>query len=336
MNIAIKLPNDLREKVLTFPFLHTLHEQLKLQLEEGEQLIIHLISLKSDIDVLNLLPFHAYYHQLEKDDLKSVFTIHRACSNFNMNTIDCFISTTTSFIDASIGKTLRAKTTIGYETGKNGWVLNKKIKLISGGHKSEQVYILLKGILDEIPSMPFVESRILEPTYLDHRENPYIVINIDYLSGEPNPEWFEFIEFFVNKRFVFMASDVHLDDQKEKLEEFIEKLPRKNTYKVYEYDSNISFAKLVSYSMGFVTHDSPLVNIASYCNTLVFLINIKENLKLYGPEFFNGEVWNFSLNDPNYTSGNKHDYSKIFDELFNYIDDKKGIVINEDEKDIEA
>ena len=40
--------------------------------EDDEILNIHLISLKKDIDILNLLPFRAYYHELEEEDVIKV------------------------------------------------------------------------------------------------------------------------------------------------------------------------------------------------------------------------------------------------------------------------
>ncbi len=323
MNIAIKLPNSLKERTLAFPLLHTLVEKLKEKLAEDEILKVHLLSLGEGIDVLNLLPFDAFYHELEEDDVKSVFSIHRACANLKIDqNIDFFISTTESFVDVSIGKNIGAKESIGFAVGKNGWLLNKKVTIMANDHKSNQMYRLIKGVINEIPPMETVQCRELAPTYSDWKENPYVVINLDLLDGEVNPEWKEFVDLFVGKRFIFMCSEIPEDQQQEFLEEYIATLPRKNTYKLFVYESNIDFGKLISYALTFITHDSPLVNIASYCKCHVFLLNIKENLNITGPKYFPGEVWSFNLSDPVYGQGDRHNYTKIFDELVVFIEDR--------------
>ena len=49
MNIVIKLPDDIRDRILTFPFLHTLQKEMARKIEESEEdevLNIHLISLR--------------------------------------------------------------------------------------------------------------------------------------------------------------------------------------------------------------------------------------------------------------------------------------------------
>ncbi len=320
MNIAIKLPNDLKERTLAFPLLHELVNKLKEGLEEDEILKVHLISLAEGIDVLNLLPFEAFYHELQEDDVKSVFSIHRACSNMKINQLDYFISTTESFVDASIGKNLGAKISIGFAVGKNGWLLEKKITKMAGDHKSNQMFRLIKGVLDEVPPMEKVSSRQLPAIYDDFEENPYIVLNLDIIDGEVNSEWQELVELVVGKKFVLMCAELGLDDQQEFLQEYISKLSRKNTYKAFVYDSNITFAKLISYSAGFVTHDSPLVNIASYCGCTVLFINRKENLSITGPRYFTGEVLSYSKYDPEFRGEQGHNYGRVFDEIVKYIE----------------
>lgn len=322
MNIAIKLPNDLRERVLTFPFLQVLEKKLTELLEDDEILNFHLISLKEDIDVLNLLPVHAFYHELEVEDIKTIFTMHRACGNFKMNQIDYFVSTTDSFVDASIGKNIGAVKKIGYNIGKNKWFLNQKVSKLAGRHKSEQTFELLKCFTEEVPSIPVVYSRNMPEAYADWNENPYTVINLDLIGDEFNPEWKEFIDLFVNKNFIFMCSELSLDDQKQKIQEFIKSLPTKNTYKIFEYGSNIAFGKLISYCLGFITNDSPLVNIAAYCGAQVFLINKKEDLQNCGPLYFIGEVRNFSITDPAYKGQKGHNYATIFDDIYSYIEQR--------------
>ncbi|MFT6632532.1 MAG: ADP-heptose:LPS heptosyltransferase [Bacteriovoracaceae bacterium] len=324
MNIAIKLPNDLNERVLTFPFLHTLHKVLSAKLEEEEALNIHLISLKNGIDVLNLLPFHAYYHELEEEDIKSIFTMHRACVNLKIESLDVFISTTDSFVDASIGKNYNAKERVGFALGKNAWFFNNKISKLLGQHFSNQVYELLKGVFDDVPPIPNVYSRNLDSQYSDWNENLYTLINLDVVGKEINPEWKDFLELFDKKTFVLMCSELDFDngDDIEKFQTFMESLPSKNIYRTFEDKSNIAFGKIVSYCAGFVTGDSPLVNIAAYCGAQTFHLHSKGKLNQLGPNYFIADVRHFSITDPMFGNGSKFNYSKIFDELYAYIEQK--------------
>lgn len=321
MNIVIKLPNDLRERILSFPLLHALESRFKEKLKKDEVLKIHLISLEKDIDVLYLLPFQAFYHELEDADIKSVFSIHRACANFKINQPDYFISTTDSFVDASIGKNLGALTKIGFSTGRNSWVLNKKIPKTTNGHKSERMFSLLSGVFKEAPVIAISSSRSLPPLYSDWESHPYTVLNLDIIDGKINPEWKDFIDLFINKKFIFMCSDLPAFEQKNTLVDFIKECSDKNIYNYFEYGSNIEFGKLISYSLTFVTKDSVLVNIAAYCGTCVFLVNAREDLNLSGAKYFQGEVFDSPLSSEQ-QSAEGSAYTKSFDEIYKYIEDK--------------
>ena len=56
MNISIKLPNDLRGKILTFPFIHALVKEAKKRLNEEEEEILNLHLIAS---ILVLLQSHS-------------------------------------------------------------------------------------------------------------------------------------------------------------------------------------------------------------------------------------------------------------------------------------
>ena len=318
MNIAIKLPNDLNERVLCFPFLHVLNKELTKKLEEDEFLNLHLICIKDDIEVLNLLPFQAYYHELEPEDLKTIFSVHRACMNFKIDKIDTFISLTESFVDASIGKNLFAEDKIGYAIGQNKWVLNKRISKLKGRHVTEQTFQFLTEFVDELPSIPQVFSRDIPPFYADYHENPYAVLNLDLKSEKILQEWEDFFDLYVNQNFVF----IYKEEQKELLEEYIKKLPKKNSYKTFKLDSYIDFGKLISYAKVFITYDGAFLNIAAYCGAKVLHLHEKMNLQVCGPQFFGADVRTFSLSDPGFKADNGFNYSKIFDEIYQILDDK--------------
>lgn len=322
MNIVVKLPNDLNQKILTFPFLHMLEKLLRQQLEEEEVLNIHLISLDEYVDTLNLLPFKAFYHEVERSDLKNIFSMHRACMNFKIDRVDAFISTTDSFVDASIGKNIRAKMKIGFSVGKNSWFLTKKIAKFSERHFSEQVFELLSPINKggEELEISNVSCREMPPAFADWKESPYIMINLDQQEDEINPEWDDFFDLFVNKNFVFICSEAEKDLQKSLLEDYVGKLSKKNSYKVHEYDSHIDFGRLASYCEMFISHDSPLINIAAYCGANIYHLNQKMNIKFEGAQFFKSWVKHFSISDSRYKKGQSFNYTKIFDELYNDIE----------------
>lgn len=316
MNVSIKLPNDLRGKILSFPFIHAFVKEAKKRLNEDEEEILnlHLISNKENIDVLNLLPFNAYYHEIDNEDLKTVFTIHRGVANLKIDKTDLFISTTESFVDASIGKNLKADVSAGFQVGKNAFLLKKKIPL-TGSHQSEQIFSLIKSIVeDELPSMPNVCSREVTPLYADWNMNPYFVINLSLQGKEIHPEWTELINLFEHLNIVLMCDLIPIDDQEEIIGEFVKGLSTKNNYKIYKHESNINFAKMVTFSWCFVSEDSPLVQLAAYCGAEIFHLNRKENQDKFGPQYFIGDVTRFSANRGDFN------YGKIFDDIYKYID----------------
>lgn len=324
MIVAVKLPNDITERMLTFPFLHALDEQLQVianEDPEDDTYQIHLISLKKGIDVLYLLPFEAFYHELADEDIKTVFTMHRGCGNFTFpQGVDAFISTTTSFIDASIGKNIKAKEKIGFEVGKNKWLLTKKIPFKEGLHKSDEVFPLINSIAKEKVEIPNVYSRRIQEMYLDWSENPYLVIDLDLVDDEVNPEWKDLIEESVNKRFVFMCSELAPGMQRPKVEDFFNELPSKNTYKFFKYESNIALAKLVTYSMGFITKNKDLMSVATYCGATTFFLNPGVNLKTHGPKYFRGELKDYSFKNPK-----DFPYNLLFDDLIELMESKTNI-----------
>lgn len=323
MNVSIKLPNDLRGKILSFPFIHAFVKELKKKLNEEEEEILnlHLISNKDNIDVLNLLPFNAYYHEIEDEDLKTIFTMHRACVQLKIDKTDIFVSTTESFVDATIGKNLKAQDKVGFQLGKNSFFLNKKIPLPSGEHQSVQIFSLIKSIIeDELPFISSVCSREVRPLYGDWNLNPYFVINLSLQGKEIHPEWAELINLLEHQNIVLMCDQLPKNDQEDNLSDYIKTLSIKNTYKLLSHESNIDFAKAVSYAWCFISEDSDLVQLAAYCGTEIFHLNRKENTSLYGTQYFFGESEVFSLRNETYKSGTDFNYGKIFDEIIKFID----------------
>ncbi len=330
MKIAIKLPDDLRERILAFPFLHGLESIMDdLVSDEDEVSQLHLISPKEDIDVLNLLPFSAFYHEIEGADLNSIFSIHRACKNFKIADVDLFMNLSTTLKDATIGKNIGAKKSMGFNEGNGKFLYQQKIQRNQILHYSEQFQDFLKRLRLDVRDMRPVSSRSLPPLYADWSENKYTVINLDTKNGEINEEWVDFLDLFVNKNFVLMCSGIEKDLQKYHVESFIKRLPAKNTYKFFDYTSNIELGKLLSYAVGFITTDSPLFLISTYCGCYTFLLNEKEDLKNKGSQYLRGELRNFDISNPQFSEGNSFNYSKIFDELYDYIEEQTKVELSD-------
>lgn len=318
MNLAIKVPNELGEKVLSFPFLHKLVKELQKKFEEeleGEVLNLHLLSTNKSIDVLNLLPFHAYYHELDEADLKSVFTVHRACTNLLVENIDIYLSLTESFVDASIGKNLKAKKNIGFNISKNNFFLNQKNILNSQEHFSKRLFTHWPSFFGkgegEVPS---VCSRELTPFVPNWNEEAYFIVDLTIKNNFIDEEWKELIDLFEHKKLYLMCSELEPDLQSSMVTDFIKTLSKSNQYVFFEYKSHIDFSKLTAYSKAFISENSGLIKLASYVGAYSFYLNKTSETKLKDCRFFYGEVENFVK------EGSIFNYAKIFDRIYAYID----------------
>jgi len=318
MNLAIKVPNNLNEKVLTFPFLHKLVKELQKKFDEeleDEVLNLHLISTKNNIDVLNLLPFNAYYHELEEEDLKTVFTVHRACTQLKIENIDLYLSLTESFVDASIGKNLKAKKSIGFNISKNNLFLNIKNEFLSDEHFAKRLFEHWPSFFNKkMNEVPNVCSRDLTPFLSNWNEEPYFIIDLNVKDKFINEEWKELIDLFEHKKIILMCSEIELDLQRSFVTDFQKTLSKSNQYEFFEYKSNIEFAKLSSYSKAFVSENSGLIKLASYSGTYSFFLNKQNESKLMDGRYFYGEIESFSKN------GSQFNYANIFDKVYAHID----------------
>ncbi len=320
MNVAIKLPNLLQHRVLCFPMLHQLYKYLSEKLEEGEILNIHLFSIKSDIEVLNLLPFHAYYHELELGDLKNVFTAHRACTQIRMElNLDLYISTTESFVDASFGFLLKAKKKLGFKIPRNSIFLNSYIspEPLSDIY-IDKIYTLLDGVMldgDTVPKMRSIISREIDPLFKSHTQT-YIVIDLPLVKGEIDPEWKDLFSLCVGIEFVLMCSKLDPINAKIELKQYIEALAPQNNYKIFEHNSKIDFAKLckgASYFIGNWSDYSLINNYISGTNLLTSNTYPQKEL-----ECFVGK--NIEVVAPGVSKGSDKYYNYIFDNIITKVE----------------
>jgi len=318
MNLVVKLPEGVQEKILCFPFLHSLNEYYTKNLEEDDVLFIHLISNEADVEILNLLPFKAYYHVIPDDDLRTIFTIHRGVKNLKIIKTDIFLALTSGLIDALIGKNLKAIKSFGFSSGKNGLLLNYKIDQPLTGHFCERIYLLSEILSEDWSRIKRVASRELDPFYIDWREAPYSVVNLDLIGKEINQQWIDFFELFEGNLFVLSVDSVDINFQKSMLNDFIKKLSVKNTYKVLEADNYIDYAKALAFCDVFVSHDSNFVSIASYVGAQVFYLCRTGDSDMDN-RYFLGDTVYCSSSSSYYADGDDFHYGKFFDEIYSYL-----------------
>ena len=315
-----------------FPFLQALVKGMRAKIEkdneerppeEADFLSLHLLAEKEWIETLNLLPFQAYYHELSEEDVKNVFSAHRAMKNLKLESVDIYICLTDSLVDASMGKSLGASVKAGFSGGKNALLFNRKTGRLKGRHLVEQYHALLPLLLDQVPEEPAKGfSRELTPLREDWRDNPYYVVNLSAKDGEIEQYWKEFFSFVEGENFVLVCDGLESQLQRESLTEFLKTLNAQNVYSVFELEDMIEFAKLVAYSQSFITIDSPLAHIAAYCGGHTHFLRKNEPIQKSGPVYFLGEVRYFNLNEPYYREGASIAYHKVFDEIFKFIDAK--------------
>lgn len=281
ISIVVKLPFDLQERLLTFPFLHILNEHYP----TAE---LHFITPKKDIEILNLLPFKAYYHEYDEDDFNTVFDAHRYAVNAKITTVDIFFCLTNSFVDASLGMAFKAKERVGFADNWKTLVLNKKILRPVGHHICEDYFALWKLHLGgEIDTKKIkVMSRDLPAVIADWDTLSYIAINLSPIKGAAiSPEWIEFVSQFENKRFVFFASEEQ-DKVQLLMEPFLAKLPKNNFYEPFLLKNWIDIAKMMAFARGVVTYNGPAATVAAYSGSKTLVLNDREDPQRYGPFYF--------------------------------------------------
>lgn len=326
MKLAIKLPNDTQSIVQAFPFLHALNRLLVARWDNNEidDFEIHLLCVKDSINVLNLLPFKAFYHELELEDTLNVFSMHRAIkNNIKLDYIDIYISTTKHFVDASIGKNLNAELRVGYGVGKNKLFFNRNIPYHQGQHQSDIFFSLLKGL--DAPE-DFVINRVgardLESIVEDSIENPYIVMNLKPMNdqNEIDPQWEEFFDLFKDMNFYICSDKLDENIHDDVVSDWAKKINKQNNYRLINPREIIEFAKLVTYSKAFITYDSGLLYVSAYCGAHCFWLNESKAPATEFPEYFYSDVKRYGLNEAIFKSG-EHQYnlSPVFDELYNSL-----------------
>lgn len=290
--IAIKLPFDLQERILAFPFLHAIREKYP----EAE---IHFITPKKEIEVLNLLPFTAFYHEFDEDEIKSVFDVHRYTAHAKIYNVDLFISLTNSFADACLGIGLRAKQRLGFGDGWNSLVLTKKIPRPRGHHITEDYFALYKELVGaNVDVKSKVMSRDLTPVIENWDSLPYIAINLSPLRNAGiEPEWFDLLSFYENQRIVFFASEEQ-EKMQMLIQPFLAKLPKKNLYINFVYKNWIDLAKMLAFSKGVISYSGPAASMSAYTGSKTLILYDREDPQRFGPFYFLSDIMILGVTDP--------------------------------------
>lgn len=296
--IAIKLPFDLEERILTFPFLHAIREHYP----EAD---LHFITPKKEIEVLNLLPFTAYYHEFDEDEIENVFDVHRYCASAKIYNVDVFISLTNSFVDACLGLGLRAKKRVGFSDNWKTLVLTHKIPRPVGHHVVEDYYALYETLVDaKVNTRLKVMSRDLTAIVPDADEQPYIAVNLSPLRGPTiEDEWIELLSSFENQKILVFATDEVVKFQG-LVEPFLAALPQKNLYINFSYKNWIELARMLAHARGLISYAGPAGGIAAYVGTKSVLLYESQDPQKTGPFYFLADVAVMGVNNPNVVNAN--------------------------------
>jgi ADP-heptose:LPS heptosyltransferase len=282
--IAIKLPFDLQERILSFPFLHTLRSLYP----ESE---IHFITPKVSIEVLNLLPFKAFYHEFDENEISSIFDVHRFCVSAKIYNVDLFISLTNSFPDACLGLGLgfglHARYRLGFSDGWKTMVLNQKTPRPRGHHLCEDflaLYSLHSG--KEFDPRMKIHSREIESVLKDPQGSPYVAIDLSPLrDASIEQEWVDLVSKFEGQRIVFFAS--HDQDRiQNMMDTFLAILPRKNTYENFRYKDWIDLAKMLAHARGVIAYQGALPAFSAYLGTRTLILYDREDPQKTAPFYF--------------------------------------------------
>lgn len=279
-SIVIKLPFDLQERLLAFPFLHAIRDRYP----EAE---LHFITPKINIEVLNLLPFKAYYHEFDEDEIKTLLDVYRYCVLAKIYNVDLFISLTNSFPDACLGLGFKAKQRLGFSDGWKSLVLNQKTTRPVGHHICEDFFALYKEHLgQEVNSRMRVMSRDLTSIISEWDEKPYFAVNLSPVrSAYIEEEWLDLLSRFEGQRIILFASE---DQEKVQVhvESFLAKLSKKNSYVNFIYPSMIELARMMAYARGIITYNGPAATLAAYTGSRSLVLFDREDPSRYGPFYY--------------------------------------------------
>lgn len=288
--IAIKLPFDLQERILSFPFLHAISEIYP-------KADLHFITPKKEVEVLNLLPFKAYYHLFNEDEIKTVLDVHPYTANAAIYNVDLFISLTNSFADAALGIGLRAKKRVGFSDDWKTLVLTHKTKRPVGHHYVEDMMTLLELATGKTENKRLrVSSRTL--TKIIEGDTPYIAVNLSPIrGGSLDDDWIELLSKFEGQRIILFVQEDQVQF-KTLIPTFLNLLPATNTYEVFFYHDWIELGRMLAFANGVISYSGPGAALAAYVGTRTLILYDVEDPQKTGPFYFLTDVAIMGVNNP--------------------------------------
>lgn len=288
--IAIKLSSDLQERILSFPFLHAISEKYP----KAE---LHLITPREDVEILNLLPFKAFYHLFDETEIKSIFDVHPYTANARLYNVDMFINLTNSFVDACLGLGLRAKKRIGFSDNWKTLVLNVKTNRPIGHHITEDFFTLFElACAEKHNSRLRVTARNLQP--IIEGKEPYIAFNISPLRDVCiDEDWTELISYFEGQKIVLFASDDQVNAQM-LMEAFIAKQSQKNILVNFIHHDWIELGRMLAHSRGLVSYSGACAAAGAYVGAKTLILYDNEDPQRTGPFYFLTDVCVMAVNNP--------------------------------------
>lgn len=297
--IAIKLPFDLQERILSFPFLHAISEIYP-------KADLHFITPKKEVEVLNLLPFKAYYHLFDEDEIRTVLDVHPYTANAAIYNVDLFVSLTNSLADAALGLGLRAKKRVGFSDDWKTLVLNHKTKRPVGHHYVEDTMTLLELATGKTENKRLrVSSRTL--TKIIEGDTPYIAVNLSPIrAGSLDDDWIELLSKFEGQRIILFVQEDQVQF-KTLIPTFLNLLPKTNTYEVFFYKDWIELGRMLSFANGVITYSGPCGALAAYVGTRSLILYDVEDPQKTGPFYFLTDVAIMGVNNPTLINSVKSD-----------------------------
>ncbi len=263
--LAIKLPSSLQERMMCLPVIHLLRDAYP----EAD---IHFISPNHKIEMLFALPFEAYWHPWNDDEIKTVFDVHRFAATQHLPDVDIYFSLGDNFNDLILGKFLGAQKRVGFAEGWKSWFMTSFVKRPTGHHLSEDFFALFKHFTNRrIPEKMQVRGKELPPFYPEE-EGPYIAIDLwPFSPGKIDEFWTEYFALHDGKRFVlFFSGDeamgAILADQ------WIQRLSPRNRYELFLNPNWIELGKMLAHAKGLVARAGASVSYATYLGTDALII----------------------------------------------------------------
>ncbi len=259
INIAIKLPAPLQERLMTFPMLHLLREAYP-------DAVLHFICPKHKIEMLYTLPFEGFWYPWDEEEIQNIFDTHRYATQLKIPRVDIFICLGDTLKELALGKLLDAKKCIGFSEGWKNWFTTLAVKRPVGHHLSEEYYALFKEFTNRrLPEKMQVKSRELSAFY--QTERPYLAVDLwPFSPGKIDEFWQPYFEMHEGKHFVLFFGE---DEAKGCLlaQGFMQRLSTKNTYELFVSADWIELAKMLAHAKGLVARAGASVSFATYLGT---------------------------------------------------------------------